>query len=330
MPVPARTYVATASGAGTCEDDGGREAQAAGQHQHAADHHRAAVGQRAGEAGLQPAGRRPREADPGQREAGDAGAQAPALLQDEDDVGLPAEEGTAQQATGPDHRGEATPQGERACRHQAGHGDQGDGCGRDHEQGHGVAAGPEHLQTQHGHRGDDRPDQSRARGGHAGGTRVEPAQRRRDQGRGRRDHHDDAEEHPAPAGDVGDVRRQGRPEERRQHPGRREAGEDRRLQGGGEDQADQDVQAHRQGAAAQSLEDPAGDQDLHARSESADDETRRRRGPARARAGPRAHGGRSSRLPRPSRPRRWRGGRRTTRRRARRRRAGRPPSASRW
>ena len=131
---------------------------------------------------------------------------------------------------------------------------------------------PEHLQGQHRHRGDDRPHQPRARRGHAGGPRVEPAQRGGDQGRGRGDHHDDAEEHPAPAGDVGDVRRQGRPEERRQHPGRREAGEDRRLQGGGEDQADQDVQAHGQGAAAQSLEDPAGDQDLHARSEAADHE----------------------------------------------------------
>ena len=136
----------------------------------------------------------------------------------------------------------------------------------------------------------DGPDDPRALGVAPPVARASsPRSGRSDQGGGPGHHEDDTEEDPPPAQRVRDVRRKRRAEERRQHPGRREAGEHRRLQAGGEDQADQDVQAHGQGTAAQTLEDPAGDEHLHRGRQAADHESggEEDEGRARGTRGPR-------------------------------------------
>ena len=181
---------------------------------------------------------------PGQRQAGDTGAEAPPLLQHEDDVGLSAEEGAAEQSAGADHGGQATPQGECAGRDEPAEREERQRGSGDHEHGERAFARAQELQGQHGRRGDRRPRQPRrevpARRRPARRVRAGPA--RSVAAAAATMATTPRNTHRQPAG-VGDVRRECGPEQRRQHPGGREAGEDRRPQGRGEDQTDQDVEA---------------------------------------------------------------------------------------
>ena len=124
---------------------------------------------------------------------------------------------------------------------------------------------PEELERQHRDGRQEGPPQLAARRRGRRLRRGQRAERGGDEDGGQRHQRDHAEEDPAPAHRVGDEGGHGRAEERRQHPRGRERGEDRRAQGGRVDQPDHDVDRDHHRAAAQALEHPADDEDLHRR-----------------------------------------------------------------
>ena len=93
--------------------------------------------------------------------------------------------------------------------------------------------------------------------------------------RDREHEHRDAEEHPAPPEVLRDRAGRGRADQRRQHPGGREAPEHARVQHGRVEARHDHVERDRHRAPAEPLHQPAGHQDPHRRREAGHDQPRR-------------------------------------------------------